>query len=156
MASQGLTGSRSAALRVHSPSIWRQGTPIDLLQRQPARPPTERLQPRESMDTGTTKSRGSGRISRTDAAVARGLELLGWRSVPRILWELRASPMTFRTLQTVSETSCSVLNARLTLLRARGLVMHHGRGYLLSVQGRALVATLVPLTEWALAWAPPD
>jgi DNA-binding HxlR family transcriptional regulator len=51
------------------------------------------------------------------------LDLLGRRWALRVLWELRAGPMTFRTLrEACDDVSPSVLNDRLRELRDSGLV----------------------------------
>jgi len=83
------------------------------------------------------------------------LDLLGRRTALRVVWELREGALTFRALQDAAGTNPSVLNARLTELRAAGIVDHAaGRGYALSPQGRTLLAALEPLAAWARDWAP--
>lgn len=82
------------------------------------------------------------------------LDLLGRRWCLRVLWELREAPLNFRTLQArCDEVSPSVLNTRLTELRAARLVEAGADGYRLSAQGRALGAQLLKLSTWAEAWA---
>jgi DNA-binding HxlR family transcriptional regulator len=86
------------------------------------------------------------------------LDLLGRRMALRVLWELYTSPqsLTFRALATQADTNPSVLNARLKDLREARLVEHGDQGYLLSNDGRALVALILPLHSWADAWAASD
>lgn len=83
------------------------------------------------------------------------LDLLGRRWALRIVWELRAGPLTFRALQERSDgVSPSVLNARLGDLRAAGIVEQRpGAGYVLSAEGARLLTALAPLREWAARWA---
>ena len=82
------------------------------------------------------------------------LDLLGRRSALRILWELReGKPMTFRALQDAAATNPSLLNTRLSELRAAGLVSHKGEGYLLTAVGEELLQALRPLSDWASRWA---
>ena len=85
------------------------------------------------------------------------LDLLGRRMALRVLWELSLAgePLTFRALQEAAETNPSVLNARLKELRESRLVDHAGEGYRLTVEGRSLVALVLPLHEWAERWASP-
>lgn len=80
------------------------------------------------------------------------LDLLGRRAALRILWELRAGPLTFRALQAAADTNPSVLNARLSELREAGVV-EHAQGYELTPAGRALLERLAPLNDWAEKWA---
>lgn len=83
------------------------------------------------------------------------LDLLGRRMTLRILWELSQAgrPLTFRALQAAADTNPSILNTRLKELRAAGVVRHDARGYGLSEDGTALRALLLPLHQWADAWA---
>jgi DNA-binding HxlR family transcriptional regulator len=81
------------------------------------------------------------------------LDLLGRRSALRILWELRdGKPMTFRALQDAASTNPSLLNTRLSELRAASLVVHEGEGYLLTATGNDLLWALRPLVDWANQW----
>ena len=82
------------------------------------------------------------------------LDLLGRRMTLRILWELSMAqaPLTFRALQTAADTNPSVLNSRLSELRAAKIV-EHGGGYRLSATGRSLLALILPLHAWADRWA---
>ncbi len=82
------------------------------------------------------------------------LDLLGRRAALRIVWELRrGDQLTFRALQEACDTNPSLLNTRLKELRGVGLVEHAEGGYHLSDEGRKLMASLVPLCQWAEGWA---
>jgi DNA-binding HxlR family transcriptional regulator len=81
------------------------------------------------------------------------LDLLGRRTAMRILWELRAEPLSFRALQEACETNSRLLNIRLTELKEAGLVEHAAGGYRLTEQGRGLGRALEPLYAWAEGWA---
>ena len=83
------------------------------------------------------------------------IDLIGRRWVLRIIWELRAGPLTFRALQDAcGGLSPSVLNQRLGELRDAGLIHAHSvQGYALTGLGRELLTQLVPLTVWAEKWA---
>jgi len=98
--------------------------------------------------------RGRGvRGSRTGRPIMVALDLLGRRSALRILWELRqGKPLTFRTLQDAAATNPSLLNTRLSELRAARLVGHEGEGYVLTANGKELLSALRPLAEWAARW----
>jgi DNA-binding HxlR family transcriptional regulator len=81
------------------------------------------------------------------------LDVLGRRGALRILWELRAEPLTFRALQAASDMNPASLNKRLKELRELDIVGHSGGGYHLTAHGSALVAALSPLQDWAKQWA---
>jgi DNA-binding HxlR family transcriptional regulator len=83
------------------------------------------------------------------------LDLLGRRWALRVLWELRAAPLTFRALASAcGEPSPTVLNDRLKELRASGLVtLDFDRGYGLTRLGAELVTRFGPLVTWAERWA---
>jgi DNA-binding HxlR family transcriptional regulator len=82
------------------------------------------------------------------------LDLLGRRMTLRILWELRDDKrLTFRALQEAADTNPSVLNTRLAELRQARLVAHGAGGYGLTLQGKSLLATILPLHAWADQWA---
>jgi len=81
------------------------------------------------------------------------LDLLGRRGALRILWELREGRvLTFRALQAAAELPPGTLNARLSDLRAAGVVSAEA-GYRLSPQGDSLIAALWPLMAWSEDWA---
>ena len=94
------------------------------------------------------------RGSRSGRPIMVLLDLLGRRMTLRILWELSMAqePLTFRALQIAADTNPSVLNSRLSELRAAGIV-EHGGGYRLSVAGKSLLALILPLHAWAERWA---
>jgi DNA-binding HxlR family transcriptional regulator len=83
------------------------------------------------------------------------LDLLGRRWTLRLLWELRTPAASFRELQTrCGDMSSSVLSQRLGELRDAGVVVvSEAGGYELSAQGQDLLEVLLPLNEWAKAWA---
>lgn len=96
------------------------------------------------------------RGSRTGRPVMALLDLLGRRWALRVLWELRDDdPLTFRELQSRSgDISSSVLNDRLRELREASIVdAQPGVGYRLTAEGQDLLASLMPLEEWAQRWA---
>jgi len=82
------------------------------------------------------------------------LDLLGRRWALRVLWELRAGPLTFRALQARCDgMSSSVLNGRLGELRDAGIVTVSAEGYALSREGERLLEAFAPLQAWARRWA---
>ena len=93
------------------------------------------------------------RGTRTGRPIMVALDLLGRRAALRVLWELRGEPLTFRALQEAADTNPSLLNTRLKELREASLVDHEAGGYRLSTDGRALLAALEPLGDWARRWA---
>ena len=93
------------------------------------------------------------RGSRTGRPIMVALDLLGRRGALRILWELsHGEPMTFRLLQAAAETNPSLLNTRLSELRAARLVGHEGEGYVLTPIGKELLLALQPFSQWARKW----
>jgi len=103
------------------------------------------------MTAPVPKSRVRG--SATGRPIMALLDLLGRRMALRILWELRAGPLTFRALEAAAETNPSVLNTRLRELRESHLVERGPEGYALSRHGRALLERFLPLHAWADDWA---
>ena len=93
------------------------------------------------------------RGSTTGRPIMALLDLLGRRGALRVLWELRAGPLTFRALQDAAQSNPSALNTRLTELREAGIVEHDGDGYSLTARGKNLLRRLAPLHEWAERWA---
>lgn len=82
------------------------------------------------------------------------LDLLGRRWSLRVVWELRASPATFRELRERCDgVSPAVLNTRLAELREAGLLELSAQGYRHTELGAALLAALKPLDAWATRWA---
>ncbi|MCK1741101.1 helix-turn-helix transcriptional regulator [Bradyrhizobium sp. 139] len=94
------------------------------------------------------------RGSRTGRPIMALLDLLGRRWSLRILWELRAKPLTSRGLRTAcDEASPTVLQARLTELREAGFVeLGETGGYGLTALGRELCETFMPLHRFAERW----
>jgi DNA-binding HxlR family transcriptional regulator len=94
------------------------------------------------------------RGSQTGRPIMALLDLLGRRWALRIIWELRAQPLTFRELQANCEgMSSSVLNQRLGELSAAGITEKAKRGYRLTDEGRGLLALYPPVQAWADRWA---
>ena len=95
------------------------------------------------------------RGSKTGRPIMALLDLLGRRWAMRVIWELRAAPLTFRALQDAcGGVSPNVLNERLKELRESGLVeLYEGEGYKLTSAGDQLLQALLPLTKWAVHWA---
>ena len=82
------------------------------------------------------------------------LDLLGRRWALRVIWELRDGPLSFRETQARCDAvSSSVLNDRLTELRAAGIVQAGEHGYELTEEGRELLAIYPPVQAWADRWA---
>jgi DNA-binding HxlR family transcriptional regulator len=83
------------------------------------------------------------------------LDLLGRRWALRILWELRETALTSRALRAAcDEVSPTVLQARLTELRAAGLVeLRKAEGYALTPLGRDFLGAFMPLYGFADRWA---
>jgi DNA-binding HxlR family transcriptional regulator len=94
------------------------------------------------------------RGSDTGRPIMALLDLLGRRWALRVIWELRQDPLSFRRLQErAGGVSSSVLNARLSELRAAGIVESAGEGYRLTGEGRELLELYPPLDAWAQRWA---
>lgn len=93
-------------------------------------------------------------MSTETPAIAEIVELLSKKWVMRIIWELRAAPLTFRELQAACEgLSPTVLNNRLKLLQRAQLVEKNAtRGYGLTDMGRELLEVYKPLNRWAINW----
>jgi DNA-binding HxlR family transcriptional regulator len=82
------------------------------------------------------------------------LDLLGRRWSLRVIWELRDESLVFRALQErCAGMSSSVLNQRLSELRAAGVLEAAEDGYRLTDEGRRLLDAYVPLQAWAERWA---
>ena len=94
------------------------------------------------------------RGSRTGRPIMAALDLIGRRSLLRILWELRASTLRFRQLQTAcGEISPSLLNSRLKEMREAQLLQLTDEGYTLTALGRDLISALEQLRAWAEKWS---
>jgi DNA-binding HxlR family transcriptional regulator len=89
------------------------------------------------------------RGSKTGRPIMVALDLLGRRGALRVIWELRLRPLNFRVLQEAAATNPALLNTRLKELRAARIIEHEAGGYRLTGRGRALLAALQPLLEWA-------
>ena len=94
------------------------------------------------------------RGSRTGRPLMALLDLLGRRWTLRVLWELRRGPLTFAELQRRCDAmSPSVLNQRISELRTARIIDHAGGGYRLTAEGKKLLASIAPLSDWAKRWA---
>ena len=106
--------------------------------------------------SGPAKARRQRRVrgSRSGRPIMVLLDLLGRRWSLRILWELRGQPLTSRALRgACDEASPTVLQARLTDLRQAGFVeLVRAEGYRLTVLGRELLETFLPLHRFAERW----
>lgn len=98
------------------------------------------------------------RGSQTGRPVMALLDLLGRRWALRVIWELRERPLTSRDLRVAcDEASPTVVQARLTDLRAAGIVAHRvGEGYHLTELGAELLQAFTPLYQFADRWAAQD
>jgi DNA-binding HxlR family transcriptional regulator len=94
------------------------------------------------------------RGSQSGRPIMAALDLLGRRWALRILWELRAGPLSFRALrEACGDVSPAVLNTRLAELREAGVVESTSDGYATTPSGRELCRALDPLSRWAQRWA---
>jgi len=76
------------------------------------------------------------------------LDLIGRRWALRILWELHAGPARFRALQDACGASPTVINQRLTELKAWNLIALDDDGYCLTPPAKELLGLLLPLGAW--------
>jgi DNA-binding HxlR family transcriptional regulator len=96
----------------------------------------------------------AARGSRSGRPIMALLDLLGRRWALRVIWELREQPLSFRELQAhCGDVSSSVLNQRLTELRAASVLERTAEGYGLTPEGQRLLELYPPLEEWAARWA---
>ncbi|AHD02258.1 transcriptional regulator [Leisingera methylohalidivorans DSM 14336] len=80
-------------------------------------------------------------------------DVLGQRWTMRILWELRNEELSFRKLrERCDNISPSILNGRLTGLKALQFVERGQSGYRLTDVGKELAQQLISLCEWADRW----
>lgn len=102
----------------------------------------------------TPKPGAPVRGSRTGRPIMALLDLLGRRWVMRIIWELRALPLTFRELrERCDDMSPTVLNQRLHDLREAGIIESAEEGgYALSTLGAGLLESMGPLLHWSEKW----
>jgi DNA-binding HxlR family transcriptional regulator len=88
------------------------------------------------------------RGSRTGKPIMAFLDLIGRRWALRILWELNAGPERFRGLQDACGASPTVINQRLSELKAWNLIALTDEGYSLTPSARKLLDLLLPLNTW--------
>jgi DNA-binding HxlR family transcriptional regulator len=88
------------------------------------------------------------RGSHTGKPVMAFLDLIGRRWALRILWELHAGPTRFRALQDACGASPTVINRRLSELKAWNLVALDDDGYHLTPAAKELLGLLLPLNAW--------
>lgn len=95
------------------------------------------------------------RGSRSGRPVMALLDLFGRRWALRVVWELRESRRSFRSLQEACDgVSPTVLNRRLRELRSSGLVdADAGPGYGLTPLGAELLDLFLPIVDWSERWA---
>src|ERR1700742_762747 len=94
------------------------------------------------------------RGSRTGKPVMVLLDLLGRRWALRVIWELRALPLTSRALRDAcGGISPTVLNDRVRELRDASFIELTPEGYALTPLGRELLEKFTPLVAWAERWA---
>jgi DNA-binding HxlR family transcriptional regulator len=96
------------------------------------------------------------RGSRSGRPIMALLDLLGRRWTLRIIWELREDrALTSRALRTAcDEASPTILQTRLSELREAGLVeLVPGDGYRLTILGKELTETFLPLHRFAERWS---
>lgn len=95
------------------------------------------------------------RGSDTGKPVMALLDLLGRRWSLRVIWELRAGPLTSRALRNVcGGVSPNVIADRTRELReARLVVLEEPEGYALTALGRELLERFLPLIAWSERWA---
>jgi DNA-binding HxlR family transcriptional regulator len=100
------------------------------------------------------KKRGV-RGSKTGRPIMVLLDLLGRRWSLRILWELRAKPLTSRALRAAcDQASPTVLQTRLSELRQAGFIdLEPASGYRLTASGRELQENFLPLHRFAERWS---
>lgn len=103
------------------------------------------------MKAGDSKVRGSN----SGRPIMALLDLLGRRWALRIIWELREEALTSRALRTAcDDASPTVINARLAELREAHLIEKiEGGGYRLTIIGRELLSTFLPLHQFAERWS---
>ena len=91
------------------------------------------------------------RKAKTSPPMERALQLAGRRWALRIVWELRAGPLSFRGLQAAcGNISPSVLAERLHELGDLGVVENIPRlGYRLTASGERLFQVLAELSKWS-------
>ena len=93
--------------------------------------------------------------AKENAAVGQLLELLESRYALRVLWALKnGHPQTFRLLQdSIGNITPNTLNTRIKELRAAGLMLHDGNGYIVTTMGTDLLKRLNELPAFANKWS---
>ncbi|MGF7237279.1 MAG: winged helix-turn-helix transcriptional regulator [Frankia sp.] len=94
-------------------------------------------------------------MTASDGAGALGslVELLARRHSLDAFWELRTTPLPFRTLAQRLDVPPARLSQRLTELREAGVIDIDESGeYRLTAQGRRLLGALEPVAAWAEGW----
>jgi DNA-binding HxlR family transcriptional regulator len=93
--------------------------------------------------------------ARENSAVNQLLELLEARFALRVLWALKnGHPQTFRLLQdSIGHITPNTLNTRIKELRAAGLLIHDGSGYVVTALGADLLKRLNDLPAFAGKWS---
>jgi DNA-binding HxlR family transcriptional regulator len=102
-----------------------------------------------------TRNKRRVRGSKTGRPIMALLDLLGRRWSLRILWELRAKPLTSRALRAAcDQASPTVLQTRLSELRQAGFIdLEPASGYCLTASGRELQENFLPLHRFAERWS---
>ena len=94
------------------------------------------------------------RGSKSGRSIMVLLDLLGRRWALRLVWELRDQPKRFRELQEAIGASPTIVNTRLSELRAARLVeLDAASGYQLTALGTELLRLFLPLVAWSEKWA---
>jgi DNA-binding HxlR family transcriptional regulator len=93
--------------------------------------------------------------AKENVAVNQLLELLEARFALRVLWALKdGHPQTFRLLQdSIGHITPNTLNTRIKELRAAGLLIHDGNGYVVTAMGTDLLKRLNELPTFAGKWS---
>lgn len=107
---------------------------------------------RKEVPAGRTKP---ARGSTSGRPIMALLDLLGRRWTLRIVWEMRDQALTSRALRVAcDDASPTVIQARLAELRAAGFVeKRDAGGYCLTVLGKELLGTFMPLHHFADKWS---
>ncbi len=95
------------------------------------------------------------RGSKSGRPIMALLDLLGRRWTLRIVWELREATLTSRALRAAcDDASPTVVQQRLSELRAAGFIEKlDAGGYGLTVMGKELLGTFMPLHHFAAKWS---
>jgi DNA-binding HxlR family transcriptional regulator len=95
------------------------------------------------------------RGSKSGRPIMALLDLLGRRWTLRIVWELREATLTSRALRAAcDDASPTVVQQRLSELRTAGFIEKlDAGGYRLTVMGKELLGTFMPLHHFAAKWS---